>query len=77
VLLGDANGIDKAVQKYFYNNGYKNVTVYATKGITRNNIGNWNVKSVDLNQHKKDFYYYTAKNLVMAKQCDYKLRYCK
>lgn len=71
VFLGDANGIDKALQKYFSNNEYNKVKIYAVNGQARNNIGNWEVKDVKINRKTKDFLYYTAKDKEMAKKADY------
>lgn len=38
VLVGDADGIDTSIQKYLQSKLYKNVRVFASKGIVRNNI---------------------------------------
>ena len=40
ILVGDANGVDKAVQNFCNEQNYRNVKVYATKGKARNNVGN-------------------------------------
>ncbi|HBY20223.1 MAG: hypothetical protein A2Y24_00210 [Clostridiales bacterium GWE2_32_10] len=71
VLIGDANGVDKAVQKFFYDVRYKDVIVYAMEGRTRNNIGNWNVENVELDGKKTGFEYYATKDLKMAEDADY------
>ena len=73
VLVGDANGIDKSVQQYFYNNNYKNVNVYASQGKARNNIGNWIVQGVEVPKNVKGFDFYAAKDSAMAKNADYGL----
>ncbi|MDQ2088026.1 hypothetical protein RBH29_16480 [Herbivorax sp. ANBcel31] len=39
ILVGDANGVDKAVQKFCSEKSYKNVRVCATMGKARNNLG--------------------------------------
>ena len=70
ILLGDANGIDKAVQKYLCSVHYKNVTVYATEGVARNNLGNWKIRNIEVNKKAKDFQYYAAKDLQMVKDAD-------
>ncbi len=46
VLLGDANGADKAVQAYLDERGYRNVQVFCSAGDCRNNLGSWEVKSI-------------------------------
>ncbi|AKL94972.1 hypothetical protein CACET_c15230 [Clostridium aceticum] len=71
VLVGDANGIDKAIQKHCYESNYYNVNVYATNGKARNNIGNWEVVKVMVSSSTKDFEYYSAKDKEMAKVADY------
>lgn len=71
VVVGDANGIDKAIQKYFYEVNYKDIMVYATGGKARNNIGEWRVVRVDVAPSIKGFDYYAAKDLEMAKAADY------
>ena len=37
VVVGDADGIDSSVQRYFYSKGYQNVSVFASNGKARNN----------------------------------------
>ncbi|SMP71449.1 hypothetical protein [Anoxynatronum buryatiense] len=71
VLVGDANGIDKAIQKHCYESNYNNVNVYATDGKARNNIGNWEVVKVMVSSSTKGFEYYSAKDKEMAKVADY------
>lgn len=73
VLVGDANGADKAVQSYFNNVFYNNVIVYAVNCKPRNNVGKWGIKNIVLNQKEKDFSYYIAKDKAMAKDADYGL----
>jgi hypothetical protein len=73
ILLGDANGIDKAVQHYLYERNYNNVRIYATKGKARNNKGSWYVHSVDVSNNLKGFDFYAAKDYEMAKDADYGL----
>jgi len=43
ILIGDANGIDKSIQKYLYNNNYNNVLIYCVDNQCRNNIGKWEI----------------------------------
>lgn len=70
ILIGDANGADKAIQRYLHENEYKNVVVFCTGGECRNNIGGWPVRSVPPPHKIKDFDYYTAKDIVMANETD-------
>ena len=46
VLVGDANGADRAVQQYLAEREYRDVTVYYTGGRCRNNVGRWTTLSV-------------------------------
>lgn len=49
VIIGDAPGADTRCQDYLASKGYKNVTVYTTDDVVRNNVGNWNVKKISGN----------------------------
>lgn len=74
VLIGDANGADKAVQQYLFDKNYKNVLVYCVGEKCRNNIGQWETKLVREPTGAgtlKDFRYYTIKDLEMIKDTDY------
>jgi len=44
VLVGDANGADKAVQRYLAQCGYREVVVYCME-VCRNNVGDWPTRS--------------------------------
>jgi adenine-specific DNA-methyltransferase len=67
ILIGDANGADKAVQEYLAASGYRNVTVYCMEQC-RNNAGAWPTRNVKPPGARKDFAYYAAKDLVMAEE---------
>ncbi len=71
ILVGDANGIDKAVQNYCAEKKYNNVKVFASNGKARNNIGQWDIVEVEINENIKGFDFYAAKDLAMAKEADY------
>jgi len=71
ILVGDASGIDSAIQRECYNKGYKSVKVYASNGSARNNVGNWKVELVDVPNRLKGFEYYAAKDYQMAVDADY------
>jgi len=71
VLVGDANGVDKAIQKYFATLNYNNVLVYASNGNARNNIGSWPVEGVPVSGNAKGFDFYAAKDKAMAHAADY------
>lgn len=71
ILVGDANGVDKAVQIFCAQQKYRNVEVYVSQGKARNNIGNWNVNYVQVSKSLKGFDFYAAKDYEMAKDADY------
>lgn len=66
VLIGDANGADKAVQLYLKDRQYDLVEVFCIEGSCRNNVGSWPVRHVPAPSDRKDFTYYEAKDKVMA-----------
>jgi hypothetical protein len=69
VIIGDANGADKAVQDYFRKRGYSQVEVFCSEGHCRNNIGNWKVRPIPAPaSRKRDFEYYAAKDRQMANE---------
>jgi len=71
ILVGDANGVDRAVQKYFSMLNYSNVIVFASEGKARNNIGNWQVEKVNVPQNTKGFDFYATKDKAMAERAKY------
>ncbi len=70
VLVGDADGIDSSVQKFLQLKSYRNVIVFASKGIARNNYGDWKIETVKVDNHVTGFDFYAQKDLVMAKRAD-------
>lgn len=66
VLIGDANGADKAMQSHFAAHAYARVVVYAIGGHLRNNMGSWPVEFVLAPQRAKGFELYSAKDRRMA-----------
>jgi len=71
ILIGDATGVDKAVQNHCSDKHYRNVNIYATNGKARNNIGQWDVISIQIGNQIKGFDFYAAKDLAMANEADY------
>jgi hypothetical protein len=67
ILIGDANGADKAVQKYLAKRNYRNVMVFCMEEC-RNNIGGWPTRSVTPPGERRDFTYYSAKDFVMVRE---------
>jgi hypothetical protein len=68
VLIGDANGADRAVQHYLRSRQYDHVEVFCAEGVCRNNVGNWPSRPIPVPNGKKDFSYYEAKDKVMANE---------
>lgn len=73
VLVGDANGADKAVQKFFAEAAYGNVTVFCTGEKFRNNLGRWPTNHVEPPKGAKGFQFYAAKDREMAARADFGL----
>lgn len=71
VLVGDCYGIDTSVQCFLKSINYSNVFVYASNGKARNNVGNWQVKSIAVPMSVKGFDFYKQKDIAMAKDADY------
>lgn len=71
ILVGDANGVDKAVQQFFSEQGYRQLLVYASAGRARNNIGSWPIEKVEVSGQIKGFDFYAAKDKKMAESADY------
>src|SRR6266849_8949176 len=73
ILVGDANGADKAVQRYFADKAYPNVLVHCMKDHCRNNIGKWPTRQIAAPAGVRGFDYYSLKDLAMAAAAEYGL----
>lgn len=71
ILIGDASGVDSLTQQYFKSIHYKNVEIYASNGKARNNLNNWNVIDVPVENGVTGFNFYVQKDIQMAKDTDY------
>ena len=71
VFVGDCYGVDTAVQDFFIRLKYNDVTVFASNGKARNNIGNWNVENIHVDSSLKGFEFYKQKDIAMANGADY------
>lgn len=71
ILLGDANGADKAMQKYLSEKNYRNVLVFCMGNVCRNNLGKWKTRNVHSSRSNKDFNYYSTKDVIMSDEADY------
>ena len=67
ILIGDANGADKAVQQHFAERHYPNVEVFCMEKC-RNNIGSWPIRNIAPPNNRKDFSYYAAKDIAMSQE---------
>lgn len=70
VLVGDCYGVDTSVQKFYSDLGYGKVTVYASNGRARNNLGHWNVRKVPVPANVRGFDFYKQKDMAMANEAD-------
>lgn len=70
ILVGDANGADRAMQQYLASRRYAQVTVYAVTGALRNNVGDWCVRLVDAPAAARGFDLYSVKDVAMTKEAD-------
>jgi hypothetical protein len=73
ILVGDANGADKAVQRYLADKSYPNVLVHCMKDHCRNNVGNWPTREIDAPRGARGFDYYSLKDRAMAEAAEYGL----
>ncbi len=73
ILVGDANGADKAVQRYLAEKAYPNVLVHCMENHCRNNVGNWPIRQVSAPSGVRGFDYYSLKDLAMAQVAEYGL----
>jgi hypothetical protein len=71
ILIGDANGADKSMQKHLAERGYKKVVVYCMGDGCRNNIGQWEIRTMRSNREHKDFSYYAIKDLQMSEEATF------
>ena len=71
VFVGDANGIDKAVQKFLKNIHYENVRVFCSGNRCRNNVGNWETVNINVPDNIKGLKFYMAKDIEMAKEANF------
>lgn len=66
VVIGDANGADKAMQRQLAEWTYPHVTVFFVGSAPRNNEGSWPTYHVATPPRARGFDFYSAKDRVMA-----------
>jgi len=73
ILVGDANGADKAVQRYLADKAYPNVLVHCMENHCRNNIGAWSTFQVAAPKGARGFDYDSLKDRAMSDAAEYGL----
>src|SRR5271157_1444162 len=73
VVVGDANGADKAVQQYLAGRGYQQVVVFCMSGKCRNNVGHWPTREIGATPGARGFAYFSTKDRAMGEEADYGL----
>ncbi|MCX6544142.1 MAG: hypothetical protein NTV05_06960 [Acidobacteria bacterium] len=73
ILVGDANGADKAVQRYLAEKGYRNVLVHCMAENCRNNVAGWPTREVMAPKGTRGFSYYAMKDQAMVDAAEYGL----
>ena len=71
VVVGDADGADTSIQECLLKYQAQKVTVYCTGDAPRNNVAEWPVYKVKSKAKAGTRAYFTAKDLEMARRCDY------
>ena len=71
VVVGDANGADRAVQKYLLDAAYGNVVVFCSGERYRNNLGRWQTRNVAAPRGVKGFQFHAVKDREMAREADF------
>ncbi len=71
VLIGDANGVDKAVQTYLAQKDYEDVVVFCAGEQCRNNVRRWPVRRIEVSGTRKGTRaFYTAKDRAMTDEAN-------
>jgi hypothetical protein len=68
VAVGDAKGADKAVQQHLHSRGYRKVEVFCSGDRCRNNVANWPARQITASSSRRDFDFYAAKDIQMARE---------
>jgi len=73
VVVGDADGVDAAIQRFLLDNGARYAKVYCSGKNPRNNIGDWPVHSITSYHKPGSRAFFTAKDVEMASIADFGL----
>ncbi|MCC8628536.1 hypothetical protein WH216_05670 [Xanthomonas perforans] len=71
IIVGDADGADKAIQEHLSAQDCTNVTVYCSGDKPRNNLGSWPIEKVITDEKPGSRAFFTAKDLAMSKNADF------
>lgn len=71
VLIGDANGADRAMQEYLAQKNYPHVQVFCAGSACRNNVGKWETRFVASDKHPGSFESYVVRDKKMIEEADY------
>ena len=69
-LIGDASGIDSALQRYLKDKHYQSVTVYTAADAVRHNLANWRTQVVETGLKSKSAARHTIKDRKMTECAD-------
>jgi hypothetical protein len=70
VVIGDANGADKALQRQLADWHYSHVTVYFVGQAPRNNEGGWATRRIEVAGRARGFAFYSVKDKAMAAEAE-------
>lgn len=70
VIIGDANGADRAMQQQLADWGYADVEVFYVGRAPRNNVGAWPMRRVSTASNLKGFEFYAAKDREMSREAE-------
>lgn len=73
IVLGDANGADRAFQQYLHARHYRNVEVFCSGNVCRNNLGGWDQRAIVPGARSRGFAFFAAKDREMARQARFGL----
>jgi len=71
IVIGDANGADKAMQGYLNDLDYRHVRIYCSGERCRNNLGDWPVENIEVDGRLKGRDFYAVKDKKMASDADF------
>ncbi|WP_247351239.1 hypothetical protein [Ralstonia pseudosolanacearum] len=73
VVVGDADGADTSIQTYLVERGATHATVFCSGTAPRNNVGAWQVRTVEAKHAAGTRAFFTVKDVEMARVADYGL----